>query len=108
MVTLNWLTERSGTLRAKIVEQKVIENALDFVHGGGRYIKRIIVEEKDNLAITPHNNEVYVFTGFNLKKCEVLGEVEVPDVLVEQAHAFAKAKKEFDGLKGTFEAFLEP
>jgi hypothetical protein len=95
-------------VKAKIISQTVYEGVMDWAHGGGYTVKRLVVEERDNLAITPHHdNQVYAFTGFNLKDgCEVIGEVEVPDELVEKALAFVRIKAEFDGLKGTFEALL--
>jgi hypothetical protein len=37
----------------------------------------------------------------------VIGEVEVPDELVEKALAFVRTKAEFDGLKERVEALLE-
>ncbi len=81
---------------------------MDWVHGGGFTVKRLVVEERDNLAITPHNNQVYAFTGFDLKgNCEVIGEVEVPDELVEKALTFIRVKAEFDDLKGSFKALLD-
>lgn len=66
-----------------------------------------MIEEKDNLTITPDHNQIWVITGFNLPNdCTVISEVEVPDELVEKALAFARAKAEFDGLRGSFEALL--
>lgn len=94
-------------MKAKIVSQRVHEGVLGWAHSYGYTVKRLVVEEADNLAITPHDNQVYAFTGFNLKDdCKVIGEVEVPDELVEKALTFVRAKAEFDGLKGTFEALL--
>lgn len=94
-------------MKAKIISETAYEGVMDWAHGGGYTVKRLVVEERDNLAITPHDNQVYAFTGFDLKDgCEVIGEVEVPDELVEKALAFIRAKAEFDGLKDTFEALL--
>ena len=94
-------------MKAKIVSQRVYEGIMDWAHDGGSTVKRLVVEEKNNLAITPHDNQVYAFTGFDLKNdCEVIGEVEVPDELVEKALAFVRIKAEFDGLKDSFEALL--
>jgi len=94
-------------MKAKVIRQKVYDGVMDFIHDGGHYINRLVVEEANNLAITPHENEVYAFTGFDLKdEHEMLSEVEVPDELVEKAVAFVRVKAEFDGLKDTFEALL--
>jgi len=94
-------------MKAKIIVQMVHEGLTDLTHGGGYQVKRLVVEEKNNLAITPDDNQLYAIIGFDLRNdYEVIGEVEVPDDLVEKALAFVRAKAEFDGLKGTFEALL--
>ena len=94
-------------MKAIIVSQTVYEGTMDWVHGGGHTIKRLVVEEANSLAITPCDNQVYAFTNFNLKDdYKVLGEVEVPDELVEKTLTFIRAKAEFNGLKDTFEALL--
>ena len=95
-------------MKAKIISQTVYEGVMDWARGGGGYtVKRIVIEGEDNLAITPHDNQVYAFTDFDIKGgCKVIGEIEVPDELVEKAFAFVRTKAEFDGLKDTFEALL--
>jgi len=94
-------------MKAKIISQKLYEGAMDWIHGGGYTAKRLVVEEAGNLIITSRDNQVCAFTGFNLEEdCKVIGEVEVPDELVEKALAFVRAKAEFDGLKDAFEALL--
>lgn len=94
-------------MKAKIVRQKVYGSVIDWNHGGGFTVKRLVVEEKDNLAITPHNDQVYVFTGFNLDAdCEIIGEVEVSNELVEEALAFIRAKAELNSHMDSFKALL--
>ncbi|OGY54040.1 MAG: hypothetical protein A3B15_00095 [Candidatus Buchananbacteria bacterium RIFCSPLOWO2_01_FULL_45_31] len=96
-------------MKAKIVRLTVYEGAMDWIHGGGRKIKRLVVEEASNLAITLFDGQVHAFTGFNLKEedgCEVIGEIEAPDELIEKALAFIRAKDELNGLKSQFEAWL--
>lgn len=94
-------------MKATIVSQIVHNGMMDFIHGYSYEIKRLVIESKDNLAITPHNNEILVFTGFKLSDGEIIGEVEIPDELVEKALAFIKAKAEFDSLKSEFEALID-
>ena len=96
-------------MKAKIFSQMVYEGVMDWVHGGGKEVKRLVVEEANNLAITPHNDQVYAFTGFDSTSdgTKLLGEVEVPDELVEKALTFVRAKEEFDGLKDRFTALLD-
>jgi hypothetical protein len=94
-------------MKAKIVSQRVYNGVMAWIHDASYNVKRLIVEGADNLAITPHDDQVYAFTSFDLTDdCEVLGEVEVPDELVEKALAFVRAKAEFNSLKDTFEALL--
>jgi len=75
---------------------------LDFTHGFSHTVRRILVPDADNLVITPHEEEVYAWTGGLEGEYEVIGEVEVPDELVERALAFARAKQEFDSLGNRF------
>ena len=92
-------------MKAKVVSEWV---TTDLIHGSGCTVKRLVVEEADNLAVTPHDGQVYAFTGFDLKGgCEVIGEVQVPDGLVEKALAFVHAKAEFDSLEDTFKTLLD-
>lgn len=94
-------------MKAKIVSQKVSEGVMDKIHGGGFTVKRLVVEEANNLAITPHKNEVYAVIGFDLtRNCQIIGEIDVPDELVEKALAFVLAKVEFDNLKDFFNTLL--
>lgn len=73
-----------------------------------RTFRRLVVMVgKDRLAITVHGEEVLVTLHFqNEDSCIVLGEVEVPDELVEKALAFARAKEELNTLKDTFKTLL--
>jgi hypothetical protein len=79
---------------------------MDMLHHGGRSVKRLVIENKNNLAITPLDDEVYALTGFNLKDSTIIGEVEVPDELVEVALAFANIKTKLDSLRGSFQKLL--
>ena len=86
-------------MKAKIIRQKVYDGMMDWSHGGGHEIKRLVVEEADNIAITLAQNRVYVFTYFKLQdkttfpeqEPKVIGEIEVPDKLVEKALAVVRA-----------------
>lgn len=72
-----------------------------------RTVRRLVVKEKDLLAITVHNNEVFAMQNFKIDDdCKIIGEVEVPDELVEKALAFVRAKTELDALKDTFKVFI--
>lgn len=67
------------------------------------YVRRLIVEEADNLAFTYGNycELNNFFTGFSQRKSnyEVLAEVEVPDELVEKALAAIRVQKELADLE---------
>ncbi|KKS94166.1 MAG: hypothetical protein UV68_C0014G0019 [Candidatus Collierbacteria bacterium GW2011_GWC2_43_12] len=80
---------------ATIIGQKVSMNLNDFIHGGGQYTKRLVIEELDGLTITLMDNHVTAFFGFDLtvEKCDILGEVNVPDDLVEIAVNYASANE---------------
>lgn len=82
---------------------------MDWAHGGGRNIKRLVIEERNNLAITPDGNHIYTFLNFDItdEDCEIIAEIEVPDALIEKAFAFANLQKEFYAFKEDFDILLE-
>lgn len=92
-------------MKGKIVQQQVCDSALEWTHGFSYTIKRIIVPEANNLVITPHKGQIYVFTGLKGDH-EEIAEVDVPDELVNKALAFHHAKVEFNLLRNKFEALI--
>jgi len=93
-------------MKGLVITQRVCDSVLDWSHGMTYEIKRIFVPDADNLVITPHQNQVYAWTGFD-REYKVIKEIEVPDELVKEALAFVKIKNKFDGLKEKFEALLK-
>jgi len=93
-------------MKGFIITQQVCDSVLDWTHGMTYEIKRIFVPDSNNLVITPHDNQVYAWTGFEGEHT-VIKEIEVPDELVKQALAFVMMKNKFNGLKEKFEALLE-
>ena len=72
---------------------------MDYMHGGGHRIERLFVEEAGNLAITIHDGDVLVWSGFDIGDgCNIHKEVEVPDALVEKALELVRAKQELNAL----------
>ncbi len=70
-------------------------------------ITRIVIEEKNNLAITPFGEEMFVRTGFEIDdNCTIIREIEIPDELIEAALEFVQAKEKFDKLNVLFKAYL--
>lgn len=94
-------------MKAKIINETVFDDS--FMHiqeePDTRQVRRLIVEEADNLAITltPCSNDINIFTGFHALECnyKVLREIEIPDELVEKAIACIRAAKELESLKDT-------
>ena len=84
-------------MKAKIIEEVIYEGTMDWVHGGGQMVRRLLIEEKNDLCITFFQDQLLAFTGYDLDKhlrnvpsqddefgieqklAIVLGEVEVPD-----------------------------
>lgn len=84
-------------MKAKIVEQIVSEGSIASVHNMGYSIKRLVIEEADNLMITLDGGQIFVCQGFKIdNSCKFWGEVEVSDELVEKALAFVKAREELN------------
>jgi hypothetical protein len=94
-------------MKGKIIQEKVYDSIMDWTHEMGYNIKRILIPEANNLAITPHNGEVFVFEFEPEREYNVLKEIEVPDELVQEAVAFLQRKKEFNSLIKQFEMLLE-
>lgn len=90
-------------MKAKIVSQKVY-SFVTHPTGGPYKVKLLVV---DNIAIrTFHDGQVSVSTDFDMEGCEILGEIEVPDELIEKALALIRAEKELNDLKEKFKALL--
>jgi hypothetical protein len=79
----------------------------------GYTVHRIVIEEKGNLTITPHDKNIYVFKDFDITgaKGVVVGEIDVPEELVQQAEAYYEAQEtlcsrlpEIEGLVRSFKS----
>ena len=94
-------------MKGIIVENEIFASTLDYAHGHGQMIKRIIIPEVDNLAITPHGDQIYVFSGYEIDdESKRIKEIEVPDELVQKAIAYKKARDDFFQLKVNFQELL--
>ena len=94
-------------MKAKVVKQEAFEGIIAAVHSMGFTTTRLVIEEKGNLAITLHKKEMHVYPHFLIKEeCEVVGEVDVPDEMVEKAEALLRAKAELNALQGTFQELI--
>ncbi len=80
-------------MKAVVIGQKIALSMMDYVHGGGQYTKRLVVQEKHNLTITIIEGHIAAFTGFDFNTAlfDVLGEVEISEELVQKAMALAEA-----------------
>ena len=93
-------------MKAQVVEEEVFENIRDLANGNGYYVRRLLVKDLNDLAITPHGNQVYIDIGFTNQKSKVLGEVDIPDELIQVALTLLKAKNEANALRDEFEKLL--
>jgi hypothetical protein len=95
-------------LKGKIVQETVFTSLMDKANRVGHVVTRIVIAEAGNIAITPYKGQIYVFTGFVFTSAsKVIGEVDVPDDLVNRARAFIHAKEEFNELREKFEVLLK-
>ncbi len=82
-------------MKAKIISQKVCDGAMGLNYGQFFNVTWVLIPEANNLAITPHQNNLFVRDGFLAEKdCMVLREVDVPDDLVKKAIEFMKLRNE--------------
>jgi hypothetical protein len=93
-------------VKAKVIEVEVFENLRDFANGNSYYVRRLVVQDLDGLTITPYGNQLYVDDGISRQPCEVLGEVDVPDELIQVALRLLKAKNEANAQRDEFEKLL--
>ncbi len=79
-------------MKAKLISQRVPDSVLDFGRGGGRLMRRLIIEELGRLCINVVDKQVYAFTGFNLDQEDyaLLGTVDVPQEIVDMAVSIAQ------------------
>lgn len=84
-------------MKALVIGEKVSEGIMDYVHGGGTYTRRLFIEELSGLTITVEGERVYVYVSKRIDRdFDVLGEIEVPDWLMEMAFKHALAQKSLD------------
>jgi len=94
-------------MKAKIVHERASESVGDARHGKFFDVKRLVLEEAGNLAITPHGGEVYAITDFVLRgDSRVVAEVDVPNDLIELALALVKAREELNRCRDRVVALL--
>ena len=94
-------------MKGIVIEQTAYASVTDWAHRCGQKIKRIIIPELDNLAITLHEEQIFVTKNHAMKdNCEKIKEVDVPDELVEQALQYLKVQNDFFSHKDSFQSFL--
>jgi hypothetical protein len=96
-------------MKAKIIQQKLSANINDYVHGGGRPTKRLVFEQAGGLVVTVADGQIYAFTGFDLvkEKYTDLGQVDVPQSLVDAALRYTKARSDFEKTLNSYEKLLK-
>lgn len=85
-------------MKAVIVGRRNAANVNDFVHGGGTYVRSLVFEQLNGLCIHVIDGQLYAFTGLNLDmgRYDRLGEVEVPQELIDKAMKVAKVYEILD------------
>jgi len=87
-------------MKAKIITQMISDSNTDDLHGFKYKLRRLVIEEMGNLAITIYRNQVIVLTDFEISgDCQIICEVEVPYRLVRRALNLAIAQERLDELK---------
>lgn len=94
-------------MKGIVIKQKGYASATDKVHNYDEEFKRIIIPELNNLAITVHDDQIYVYSGFEMSDdCKVLKEIDVPTELAEHALQYKKAQDDFFSHRNSFENLL--
>ncbi|KKT39692.1 hypothetical protein A3K29_02385 [Candidatus Collierbacteria bacterium RIFOXYB2_FULL_46_14] len=81
---------------------------MDYVHGGGHYMRRIFVPEAANLVFGVAEGKVFAFTHYDLEanQPDILAEINLPDELVKKALKLAIATMELSTEKSQIEDLL--
>jgi len=95
-------------MKALVVKAKVSVTPMGLGHRTS-YVRYLVIKERDNLAIGIFDGAIVAFFDFFLDRgdCVALGEVEVPNELVEKATALAVAKKNMQESIDIFEKIIE-
>jgi len=92
-------------MKAKLIECEICDSLLHLNHDMKRMIKRIVV---DDIVITVDGNNIFVmgqqFIDKYISPHTVLGEIDVPDELVELARNYLEPKEK---LHAKLEDFAE-
>ena len=83
-------------MKAQIIAETVYEGFMDWSHGGGYTINRIVVPEANNLVITVHGENIYVWDNFQKEKredYEVVKEIDIPDELIARLRGLMELHK---------------
>ncbi len=82
-------------MKAEIITCEVSDGVRGWAHGWNQAIQRIVVPEANNLAITIDDKQLYICDEFKMdESCVKVGDVEIPDALVQKAVDWMKQKAE--------------
>lgn len=99
-------------MKATLIVEKVSTGLNEFIHGGGRKIRRLVVKEvygvTVNLLINAFEGDIVAFAGYQIdpNDCQVLGEVDISEELVKIASDYAVAKHNLEARRIEFEEIL--
>lgn len=82
-------------MKALIVRQMVSEGAIAAVHGLKYPIHRLVIPERDNLTITPHKKNLYVWKDDEVRG-DVVAEIDIPGSLVQDAETYLEIRLRLD------------
>lgn len=95
-------------MKGLVIHERIYEGMLDFGHGGGHDIYRIIIPEANDLNVFIEGPTIHVSEGFSRpgKPVETVMQIEVPDAIVEKLQAFRRLKQEILDMKSDFATLL--
>jgi hypothetical protein len=78
-------------MKGMIIRMKVYTGVMDFTHGFGFAQQRVLIPEQENLMLWRHQGTPYVGQlPADVKNYEVVGDIEVPEDVVERARQFKR------------------
>lgn len=94
-------------MKGKIITEKRYTSIENYRRGRKTEIKRIVIPDADNLAMTSFHGQFSVIAKFKGDgDVRFIDEIEVPDHIVEAAITLAKAEENFEKLHEEFKTIL--
>ncbi|HCQ31522.1 TPA: hypothetical protein DIU27_04040 [Candidatus Collierbacteria bacterium] len=87
-------------MKALIIGQRVSANINDFIHGGGAYVKRMVLPDQ-GICVNIVEDQIYAFFGFVISEQEfdLFGQVEISQTTFDEILKVARLNDELNSAR---------